>query len=213
MHLPSLSPITTSTSTSYSLCHMNQKGNYSHDLLVYKYLQAEVVINLRTFADACAHPSAKCLVLRGRTGPVNAVEVDGMLFIKNDEAEAATEAIRSKAIDPASEVAVASEVAPAPKPTAGSAAALKSEPSRSVVSSSATVYPISYAAAASKPPVGLKPSVASSKFSSGLKHSAPASQPAVVVAPLEVSMLYRGMHDEHILVHICRCNVCMCTRM
>ena len=174
---------------------MNQKGNYSHDLLVYKYLQAEVVINLRTFADACAHPSAKCLVLRGRTGPVNAVEVDGMLFIKNDEAEAATEAIRSKAIDPASEVAVASEVAPAPKPTAGSAAALKSEPSRSVVSSSATVYPISYAAAASKPPVGLKSSVAaflprsaaSSKFSSGLKHSAPASQPAVVLAPLEVS--------------------------
>ena len=183
---------------------MNQKGNYSHDLLVYKYLQAEVVINLRTFADACAHPSAKCLVLRGRTGPVNAVEVNGMLFIKNDEAEAATEAIRSKAIDPASEVAVASEVAPAPKPTAGSAAALKSEPSRSVVSSSATVYPISYAAAASKPPVGLKSSVAaflvprsaaSSKLFSGLKHSAcntaPASQPAVVVASLEVSMLYR----------------------
>ena len=187
--------------TGYTLClHMHM-------------LQAEVVTKLRTFADACAHPSAKCLVLRGRTGPVNAVEVNGMLFIKNDEAEAATEAIRSKAIDPASEVAVASEVAPAPKPTAGSAAALKSEPSRSVVSSSATVYPISYAAAASKPPVGLKPSVASSKFSSGLKHSAPAFQPAVVVAPLEVSMLYRGMHDEHILMHICRCNVCMCTRM
>lgn len=178
------------------LCHTNPKRNF--DLLVYKHLQAEVAINKpRTFADACAHPSAKVLVLRGRTSPVKAVEADGMLFIKNEEAEAAAEAIRSKAMDPASEVAVASEVAPAPKPTAGSAAALNSdEPSRSLVRSSATGYPISYAAAASKPPVGPKPSAAaflhsaaSSKFSAGPKYSAPASQPAVVLAPpLKVSI-------------------------
>ena len=191
------------------------------DLLVYKHLQAEVAINKpRTFADACAHPSAKVLVLRGRTSPVKAVEADGMLFIKNEEAEAAAEAIRSKAMDPASEVAVASEVAPAPKPTAGSAAALNSdEPSRSLVRSSATGCPISYAAAASKPPVGPKPSAAaflhsaaSFKFPAAPKYSAPASQPAVVLAPpLEVS-LEQYTESCTRMRSIFTCNVCMmCT--
>ena len=195
-----LSPhVTSSFALSLLYVTRTQNATLSHiDLLVYKHLQAEVAINKpRTFADACAHPSAKVLVFRGRTSPVKAVEADGMLFIKNEEAEAAAEAIRSKAMDPASEVAVASEVAPAPKPTAGSAAALNSdEPSRSLVRSSATGYPISYAAAASKPPVGPKPSAAaflhsaaSSKFSAGPKYSAPASQPAVVLAPpLKVSI-------------------------
>ena len=61
----------------------------------YKSLQAEAVTKPRTFDDACAHPSAKRLVVRGRTGPVNAVEADGALFIENDEAEA--EAIPSDA--------------------------------------------------------------------------------------------------------------------
>ena len=135
------------------------------------------------FADVCANPSAKRSTVYGRTGPVNAVEFDGTLFIENDEAEAAAEALYSKALEPASEVApVASEVAPA--------AALDSEPCCSVATSSV----MSYSAAASKPPVGPKPSAAtfqlrsaaSSKFSAGLKRSAPASQPAVVLAPLEV---------------------------
>ena len=195
-HPSSIAPATSPhTSCLLHVCHTNQRS----PLLVYKHLQAEVAINKpRTFADACAHPSAKVLVLRGRTSPVKAVEADGMLFIKNDEAEAAAEAIRSKApMDPASEVAVASEVAPAPKPTAWSAAALNSdEPSRSLVRSSANTYPISYAAAASKPPVGPKPSAAaflhsaaSSKFPVAPKYSAPASQPAMVLAsPLKVSL-------------------------
>ena len=179
---------------------------------MYKSLQAEVVTKLITFADACAHPSAKRITLHGRTGPVNAVEADGTLFIENDEAKAkvAAEALCSKALELASEVAVASEVAsaasevasaasevaPAPKSTPEPAAALDCGPSCSVVTSSAAVYPISYSAAASKPPVGPKPSAAafqlrsaaSSKFSAGLKRSAPASQPAVVHAPLEVNM-------------------------
>ena len=138
--------------------------------------QAEVVTKPLKFADACANPSAKPITVYGSTGPLNAVDVDGTLFIENVEAEAAAEALYSKALEPASEVA--SEVAPA--------AALDSEPSCSVATSSA----ISYSAAASKPPVGPKPSVAAfqlrAKFPAGLKRSAPASQPAVVLAPLEV---------------------------
>ena len=178
---------------------------------MYKSLQAEVVTKLITFADACAHPSAKRITLHGRTGPVNAVEADGTLYIEKDEAKAAAaaEALSSKALELASEVAMASEVAvasevasaasevaPAPKSTPEPAAALDCGPSCSVVTSSAAVYPIPYSAAASKPPVGPKPSAAafqlrsaaSSKFSAGLKRSAPASQPAVVHAPLEVNM-------------------------
>ena len=137
-------------------------------------MQAELVTKPLKFADACANPSAKPITVYGLTGPLNAVDVDGTLFIENVEAEAAAEALYSKALEPASEPA----------------AALDSEPSCSVATSSA----ISYSAAASKPPVGPKPSAAvfqlrsaaSSKFSAGLKRSAPASQPAVVLAPLEV---------------------------
>ena len=136
--------------------------------------QAEVVTKPLKFADACANPNAKPITVYGLTGPLNAVDVDGTLFIENVEAEAAAEALYSKALEPASKPAVA----------------LDSEPSCSVATSSA----ISYSAAASKPPVGPKPSAAvfqlrsaaSSKFSAGLKRSAPASQPAVVLAPLEV---------------------------
>jgi hypothetical protein len=138
------------------------------------YMQAELVTKPLKFADACANPSAKPITVYGPAGPVNAVDVDGTLFIENVEAEAAAEALYSKALEPASELA----------------AALDSEPSCSVATSSAILY----SAAASKPPVGPKPSAAvfqlrsaaSSKFSAGLKRSAPASQPAVVLAPLEV---------------------------
>ena len=176
-----------------------------------------MVTKFFTFSDACAHPGAKRLVLQGRTGPVNAVEADGTLYIEDDEAEAkaAAKALCSKPLELASEVAVASEVAqassevaPAPKPTPEPAAALDFEPFCSVETSSApAVHRISYSAAASKPPVGPKPSaagfelrsIAASKFSAGLKCSTPAFQPAVVSAPLEVSM-----HDEHMHVHTCR---------
>ena len=158
-------------------------------------LQVEVVTKPLTFADACTHPSAKRITVYGRTGPVNAVEADGTLFIENDEAKA----LCSKALGLVSEVAVASEVAAmasdvvlAPKPTPEHAAALDSEPFCSVETSSApAVYRISYSAAASKPPVRPKPSVAvfeprpvaAPKFSAGFERS----QPAVVLAPLEVS--------------------------
>jgi hypothetical protein len=155
--------------------------------------QAKVVIKPLKFADACANPNAKPITVYGPTGPVNAVDVDGTLFIENVEAEAAAEALYSKALESASEVApVAFEVAPAPKPTPEPVAALDSEPSCSVATSSAILY----SAAASKPPVMPKPSAAtfqmrsaaSSKFSAGLKRSAQASHPAVVLAPLEVNM-------------------------
>ena len=152
-----------------------------------------MVIKPLKFADACANPNAKPITVYGPTGPLNAVDVDGTLFIENVEAEAAAEALYLKALESASEVApVASEVAPAPKPTPEPVAALESEPPCSVATSSA----YSYSAAASKPPVGPKPSAATfqlrAKFPAGLKRSAPASQPAAVLAPLEVntSMAY-----------------------
>ena len=101
-----------------------------------------MITQFRNYAAAYAHPSAKRLVYRGPAGPVNAVEVDGTIFIENDdaEAEAEKEASRSKALKLASEVAskaaaisVASEVAPAPselapapKPAPEPAAALDS---------------------------------------------------------------------------------------
>jgi hypothetical protein len=167
-----------------------------HNVTCHKLLQAKVVTKLLKFTDACVCPNAKRLTLPGATGPVNAVDVDGTLFIENDAAEAAAEALCSKALELASEVApAASEVALAQKPTPKLAAALDSEPSCSSVTSSAA-DPITYSAAASKPAVGPKPSAvtfqlrsaASSKFPAGLKRSAPASQPAVVLTPLEVNM-------------------------
>ena len=155
----------------------------------YKSLQAEAVTKPRTFADACAHPSAKRLVVRGRTGPVNAVEADGALFIENDGAEA--EAIPSKAMEPASEVAAASKAV---------TTAAASDPA--AIKSPAVIKFNSYAAAVSKPPVGLKFSTALSKLPVGPKFSAAASQlsadlkrpstaskpAAAVLTPLEVNM-------------------------
>ena len=93
----------------------------------------EMITQFRNYAAAYAHPSAKRLVFHGLAGPVNAVEVDGTVFIENDdaEAEAEKEASRSKALKLASEVAskaaaisVASEVAPAPSEVAPAASEL-----------------------------------------------------------------------------------------
>eukprot|EP00964_Phaeocystis_antarctica_P139660 scaffold104465_cov42-Phaeocystis_antarctica.AAC.1 len=88
-----------------------------------------------------------------------------MFFIQNDEAEAKAGAIRSKAMEPASEVtaaskaataaAAASEVAAtalAPEPAVATAA-LDPEPC-CAAASPAVVKSSSYAAAVSKPPVG-----------------------------------------------------------
>jgi hypothetical protein len=111
-------------------------------------------------------------------------------------AKPAAEALCLKALELASEVAlVASEVAPAasevalaPNPTPNPAAALDSEPSCSVVTSSAA-DPITYSAAASKP-------------AGGPKRSAPASQPAVVLTPLEVNIC-ACTHLQCSAHHIC----------
>ena len=205
-----------------------------HNVTCRKLLQAKVVTKPLKYTDACVHPNAKRLTLPGATGPINAVDVDGTLFIENDAAEAAAEALCSKALQLASEVApaasevapaasegapAASEVALAPKPTPKPAAALDSEPSCSVVTSSAA-DPITYSAAASKPAVGPKPSVAafqlrsaaSSKFPAGLKRSAPASQPAVVLTPLEVNM---RMHTSAMqcTLHLHVTSLMQCTLM
>ena len=164
--------------------------------------QAEVA--LFTFAEACAKPSAKRFVFHGSDGPANAVEVDGTFFVQNDEAEA--KAARSKALELASEVTVATkapENSAAAAPTA--AAALDSEPSCSAGTSSArATHRNSYAAAAAKPAVQPKPSaagfkprpVAPPKFSAGLERSPPASQPAEVDAPLEVSTCIMSIHSH-----------------
>ena len=176
-------------------------------------LQAEMIIEKQpTFAEACAHPNAKRLVFHGRVGPVNVVEVDGTFFIEKDEAEAM--AARSKALELDSEVAAVASKAAASSVVEEVAedVALDSKPCCSDVETSAApaVHRISYAAAASKPPVGPEPSaaglvlrsaVAPSKSSAGLKRSTPASQPAVVPAPLEVSIRMIGMH-----VNLCRRN-------
>ena len=157
-----------------------------------------MVIKPRTFADACVHPSAKRTTVPGRTGPVNAVEADGVLFVQNDEAEAKAEAIRSKAMEPASEVtaaskaaattAAASEVAApalAPEPAVATAA-LDPEPCRAAASQ-AVIKSNSYAAAVSKPPVRPKLSAAVSQFPVDLKRSTAAFKPAAaVLTPLEV---------------------------
>ena len=58
-----------------------------HNVTCHKLLQAKVVTKLLKFTDACVHPNAKRLTLPGATGPVNAVDVDGTLFIENDAAE------------------------------------------------------------------------------------------------------------------------------
>ena len=159
----------------------------------------------------CAHSSAKHITVRGHTGPANAVEADGALFIQNDEAEAEAGAIRSKALDAASEVVTASKaattaaasevVAPAlaPEPAVATAA-LDSEPS-CAATSPAVIKFNSYAAAVSKPPVGPKFSAVASQTAAGPKLSAAASQlsaddkrssaaskPAAVYAPLKVNM-------------------------
>ena len=74
--------------------HMRMRMHMKNDTCArYKSLQAEVVTKLITFADACAHPSAKRITLHGRTGPVNAVEADGTLYIEKDEAKAAAAAL------------------------------------------------------------------------------------------------------------------------
>ena len=171
-----------------------------------------MVTELLTFAEACAHPNAKRLMFHGLTGPVNAVEVDGTFFIEGDEAKA--KEVNLKALELASEVAMVSkaaaaaaaaavEVAAAPTPMPKPVAALDSEPFCSAKASSASaVHRISYSAAASKPPVGPKPSTAgfevssvvASKFSAGLKCSTPTSQPAVVIGLLEVSTCIMSMH-------------------
>ena len=158
-----------------------------------------MVTKLHTFTDACVHPSAKRIMMHGRTGPVNAVEVDGMFFIQNDEAEAKAEAIRSKAMEPASEVAAASKAAAttaaasevaapalAPEPAVATAA-LDPEPCCAAAPPAVTKSN-SYAAAVAKLSVRPKLSAAASQLPADLKRSAAASKPvAVVLTPLEVN--------------------------
>ena len=101
---------------------------------------------------------------------------------------AQAKAARSKALELASEAAVASKAAAHP---AAAAAEVVANPA--AMPEPAAAHRISYAAAASKS-VGPKPSaagfepraVAPSKFSAGPKCSTPAPKPAVVPAPLEV---------------------------
>ena len=163
---------------------------------LYRSLQAEVTSF--TFAEACSQPSAKRLEFHGSDGPVNVVEVDGTFFIQNDEAEA--KAARSKALELASEAAVAPKAAANPaaaeEEVAAASPAAEEEGSAAAptpMPEPAAAHRISYAAAAAKS-VGPKSSaagfepraVAPSKFSAGPKCSTPAPKPAVVPAPLEV---------------------------
>ena len=161
-----------------------------------------MVTKLPTFIEACAHPNAKRIKLPGRTGLVNAVEADGALFIQNDEAEAEAEAeaIRSRATEPACEVAEASKAAatvaaasdvavPALTPeSAVVTAALDPEPCCAAAPPTVTKSN-SYAVAVAKLSVRPKLSAAASQLPADLKRSAAASKPvAAVLTPLEVNM-------------------------
>ena len=157
-------------------------AQYLHTVFI--SLQAEVTSF--TFAEACSQPSAKRLEFHGSDGPVHVVEVDGTFFIQNDEAEA--KAARSKALELASEAAVASKAAANPAAAEDEVAA-----NPAVMPKPAAAHRMSYAAAAAKS-VGPKPSaagfepraVAPSKFSAGTTCSTLATKPAVANAPLEV---------------------------
>ena len=169
---------------------------YMHNISNHQ-IQAEVNPTLFTFAEACAQPNAKRLTFHGLTGPVNAVEVDGTFFVENEEAEAKAARLKMLELDP--EVGVApkaaansanSAVAAAPTPMPESEAKLHSEPICGAETSSAPAFHrISYAAAASKPPIGPKPSAAGFKLASKFsERSASACRRALVLAPDEVSM-------------------------
>ena len=174
-------------------------------IVYYNYIQAEAVTKLRTFADACAYPSAKRITVHGSTGPVNAVEADGTLFIQNDEAEA--EAIRSKAMEAASEVvaattAAAFEVAAprlVPEP-AVEGSARDPEPC-CAAAFSAVIKSSSYDAVVSKPSVRPKLSDATSQPAVGGPQalSTAASKPAAVLTPLEVNIVCtRAVHVHRV---------------
>ena len=143
-----------------------------------------MVIKLRTFAEAWDHPGAKRLILQGRTGPVNAVEADGALFIENDGAEA--EAIPSKAMEPASEVAAASKAVTTT--AAASEVVVTAALDPATIKSPAVITSNSYAAAVSKPSVGPKFFATASQLSADLKRPSASSKPTAVPTPLEVSM-------------------------
>ena len=152
-----------------------------------------------TTAEACAHPSAKHLALHGRTGPVNAVEADGALFIQNDEAEAEAEAIRPKAMEPASEVVAPSKVAArtAAASEVAAPAVATAAPDREPCCATASPAVIKSNSYLSKPSVRPKPSAAASRLSADLKRSTAASKPAAaVLTPLEVNMSYPNVHAQ-----------------
>ena len=159
----------------------------------YKSLQAEEVTKPRTFADACAHPSAKRLVVRGRTGPINAVEADGALFIENDGAEA--EAIPSKAMEPASEVAAASKAVATTATASEVVVTAALDPA--TIKSPAVIKSNSYAAAVSKPSDRPKLSTAAYQLSANLKRPSASSKPTAVPTPLEVNVhMHMNMHKH-----------------
>ena len=169
-----------------SEAHSAILGTYCSPVLHTVFISLQAEVTSFTFAEACSQPSAKRLEFHGSDGPVHVVEVDGTFFIQNDEAEA--KAARSKALELASEAAVASKAAANP---AAAAAEVAANPA--AMPEPAAAHRMSYAAAAAKS-VGPKPSaagfepraVAPSKFSAGPKCSTPAPKPAVVPAPLEV---------------------------
>ena len=171
------------------------------------------------------------MTVHGRTGPVNAVEVDGTLFIQNDEAEAKAEATLSKAMGPASAVAVASEAAAttaaasevaeqavaskavattaaasevaeqAPVPELAVATAALDPEPCCAAASPAVIKSNSYAAAVSKPSVRPKLSAAASPLSVNLKRSTSASKPAAAV----LTSLEVSMHMHMQLTCTCTC--------
>jgi len=128
--------------------------------------EAKVITKLRTFADACALPNAKRIMLPGRTGPVNAVEAGGELFIQNDEAEAEAEAIRAPEAE-STAAALGSELpCAAASPTVMTPKSYAAVVKASVVTT-APAQPAAvpkFSAAVSMPSSDVKPSAAASQL-------------------------------------------------
>ena len=60
---------------------------------------SEAVTNPCDYAEACAHPSAKRVMLHGATGLMNGVNANGMLFVGGKAVVPETEAVCSKALE------------------------------------------------------------------------------------------------------------------
>ena len=137
-----------------------------------------------TVDKACAHPEAKHSVHHGQAGPINVVEVKGMVFyIPNDAAVVDPKAVCSNALEPSAApeaVSIAAALGPDP-PCAAACPAVMTPKSYAAVAKASVVT-----AAPAQPAAVPKLSVAASMSSADLKPSTATSQLAANSVPNSV---------------------------